>query len=180
MLSWLHLFKEKKTLPHTCSAHSLIKCITYYSERFEASSHFISKWNVIVLVSVVLGPVARRSISTNQGLDFNLGFFFFLSNTFSCIIFSILFRVSNHQIANKKNSTEFAVEAFISKFKFRTNPGYLNPALNNVALQSKTKTNYPCVFPPQHQSTSVGLEEALHNITSYLYLNSFTLNTAVM
>ena len=78
---------------------------------------------MIVLVSVVLGPVARTSISAYQGLDFNLGFFFFLSNTFSCIIFSILFRVSNHQIANKKNSTEFAVEAFISEFKFRTNRG---------------------------------------------------------
>ena len=47
-----------------------------------------------MLVSVVLGPVARRSISANQGLDFNLGVFFFLVNTFSCIIFSILFRVS--------------------------------------------------------------------------------------
>ena len=47
-----------------------------------------------MLVSVVLGPVTRRSISANQGLDFNLGVFFFLVNTFSCIIFSILFRVS--------------------------------------------------------------------------------------
>ena len=64
---------------------------------------------MIVLLSVVLGPVTRWWISANPGLDFNLGFLFFLSNTFSRIIFSILLKVSNHQIANKKNSTEFAV-----------------------------------------------------------------------
>ena len=39
------------------------------------------------------------------------------------IIFSILFRASNHQILGKKNKTEFAFLAFISEFKFRPNPG---------------------------------------------------------
>ena len=60
-----------------------------------------------MLVSVVLGPVAQRLISANPVLDFNPGFFFFLSKSFSRIIFSILFRTSNHQIADKKNSTEY-------------------------------------------------------------------------
>ena len=52
------------------------------------------------------GPVVRRPISTNPGLNFNLGFFFFCSKAFYRIIFSILFRASNHQIAGKKNTTE--------------------------------------------------------------------------
>ena len=53
------------------------------------------------------GPVVRRSISANPGLNFNLGFFFFCSIAFSWIIF-YSFRASNHQIVGKKNKTEFA------------------------------------------------------------------------
>ena len=79
------------------------------------------------------GPVVRRPISANPGLNFKLGLFFFCSKAFYRIIFSILFRASNHQIAGKKNKTEFAFLAFISEFKFRPNHGYLNPALNNPA-----------------------------------------------
>ena len=52
---------------------------------------------------IQLGPVVRRPISANPGLNFNLGLFFFCSKAFSRIIFSILFRVSNHQIVDKKN-----------------------------------------------------------------------------
>ena len=46
--------------------------------------------------------VVRRTISANPGLNFNLGFPFFCSKALSRIIFSILFRVSNHQIGVKK------------------------------------------------------------------------------
>ena len=53
-------------------------------------------------------PVVRRPISANPGLNFNLGFFFFCSKAFSRIIFSILFRASNHQIVGKKNKSEYA------------------------------------------------------------------------
>ena len=49
------------------------------------------------------GPVVRRPISVNPGLSFKLGLFFFLSKAFSQTIFSILFRVANHQIVDKKN-----------------------------------------------------------------------------
>ena len=52
-----------------------------------------------------LGNSAK--ISANPGLNFNLGFFFFCSKVFSRIIFSILFRATNHQIEGKKNKTEF-------------------------------------------------------------------------
>ena len=38
----------------------------------------------------------RRPISSNPGSNFNPAFFFFCSKAFSWIIFSILFRASNH------------------------------------------------------------------------------------
>ena len=50
-----------------------------------------------------LGPVLRTRVSSNPGLNFNPGFFFFLSKAFSRIVFSILFRVSNYQIVGKEN-----------------------------------------------------------------------------
>ena len=56
---------------------------------------------------VVLGPVVRKPVSANPGLNFNPGFFFCLSKALSRIIFSILFRISNHQIVGKDNKTEF-------------------------------------------------------------------------
>ena len=50
-----------------------------------------------------LGPVVGTPVSVNPGLNFNVGFFIFLSKALSWIIFSILFRVSNHQIVGKQN-----------------------------------------------------------------------------
>ena len=47
--------------------------------------------------------VVRTPVSANPGLNFNLGFFFFLSKALYRIIFSILFRLSNHQIVGKDN-----------------------------------------------------------------------------
>ena len=62
-----------------------------------------------MLASIIQqGPVVRKLISANLGLNFNLGFFSFFSKAFSQTIFSILFRASNHQIVRKKNKTEFA------------------------------------------------------------------------
>ena len=81
-----------------------------------------------------LGPVVRRPISANSGLNFNLGFFLFCSKTFSQIIFSILFRASNHQIVGKKNKTEFAFKLSYLNSNFALTLGYLNHALNNPAL----------------------------------------------
>ena len=70
------------------------------------------------------GPVARRrAISANPRLNFNPGFYFFCSKAFSRMIFSILFRVSNSHIVNKKIKLNFAFSTFISEFKCRTNRG---------------------------------------------------------
>ena len=60
------------------------------------------------LVIITQGPVVRRTISANPGLNLNLGFPFVCSKALSRIIFSILFTASNHQIVVKKNKTEFA------------------------------------------------------------------------
>ena len=49
------------------------------------------------------GPVVRKPVSVNPGLNFNPGFFIFLSKALSQIIFSFLFRVSNYQIVGKEN-----------------------------------------------------------------------------
>ena len=54
------------------------------------------------------GPFVRTPVSANPGLNFKPGFFFFLSNALSRIIFSIFFSISNHQIVGKENSTELA------------------------------------------------------------------------
>ena len=58
--------------------------------------------------SILQGPVVRTRVSANPGLNFNRGFFFFLSKALSRIIFSIFFSISNHQIVGKENSTELA------------------------------------------------------------------------
>ena len=82
------------------------------------------------------GPVVRRPISANPWLNFNAGFFSFCSKAFSRIIFSILFRASNHQIVGKKNNFKLNLLFKLSYLNsnFPLTPSYLNPALNNPAL----------------------------------------------
>ena len=52
---------------------------------------------------IVQGRVVQRPVSANPGLNFNPDLFFFSSKAFSQKIFSILLRVTNHQIVDKKN-----------------------------------------------------------------------------
>ena len=85
------------------------------------------------------GPVVRRPISDNPGLNFNPGHFFFSPRAFSRTISSILFRVANHQIAEKagiKPNLLFKLSYVNSNFELTL--GYLNPALNNPAQQRRT------------------------------------------
>ena len=57
----------------------------------------------LTIPASVQGPVVRTPVGANPGLNFNPGFFLFLSKAHYGIIFSILFRVSNHQIVGKEN-----------------------------------------------------------------------------
>ena len=69
------------------------------------------------------GPVVRRPIRANTGLNFILGFFTPLFESLFGIIFSILYEASNHQIVDKKNYTEFSMKPFRSEIRFHTNSG---------------------------------------------------------
>ena len=62
-------------------------------------------WRFCIVTA--MGPVVRMPVSSKPGLNFNLGFIFFLSTALSWIIFYILFRVPNHQIVGKEKKTEF-------------------------------------------------------------------------
>ena len=88
------------------------------------------------------GPVVRRPISANPGLDFNLFFFSFLLKAFCRIIFSVLFKVSNHQIVAKRIQLNMLFKLSYLKSYFILTRGYLNPALNNPAR----KDNYVILF----------------------------------
>ena len=78
-----------------------------------------------------LGPVVRRPISANPRLNFDLGFFITLLKCLFGIISCFLMRPSNSHILDKKNSTEFC---FVL--------GYLNPNLNNPALEYNLNVAY--------------------------------------
>ena len=107
-------------------------------------------------VKVRLGSVVRTPVSANPGLNFNPGFFFFLtceprdffhlsqtespftgcffsSKALSQIIFSILFRVSNHQIVGNENKLNLFFKLSYLSSIFALTLCYLNPASNNPA-----------------------------------------------
>ena len=60
--------------------------------------------------SVVQRPIIF--FSANPGLNFNPGLSFLCSKAFCPTIFSILFRVSRHQILDKKSSAKFSFFSF--------------------------------------------------------------------
>ena len=98
------------------------------------------KFNICLPHSSTLGPVVRRLISTNLGLNLNLGFLFFCSRAFSPVIFSVLYRASNHGIHWRQKELDWVY--LLSHFQililiFLLILGYLIPALNNPALLDK-------------------------------------------
>ena len=100
-------------------------------------SHYRSLPSVVFqdncITHYIPGPVVWMPVSANPGLNFNPGFFFFLSKALSRIIFSILFRVSNHQIVDKENLTELAFKLQHLSSNFTLTLGYPNPVPNNPA-----------------------------------------------
>ena len=56
------------------------------------------------------------------------------SKAFSQIIFSVIFRASNHQLVDKNIKTEMLFKLSNLNSNLALTLGYLNPALNNSAL----------------------------------------------
>ena len=80
--------------------------------------------------SVVQRPIIF--FSANPGLNFNPGLSFFCSKAFCPTIYSILFRVSSHQILDKKSSAKFSFFSFhiwnqISFYPWVTGPCGFRP-----------------------------------------------------
>ena len=88
------IFSSQKNLMMSCAVH-----YNAIYRPFPIKSQYLRTWEVMT----ALGPVVRTLVSANLGLNFNPGFFFFLSKALSWIIFYINFRVSNHQIVGKEN-----------------------------------------------------------------------------
>ena len=76
--------------------------------------------------------IDRRPISSNSGYNSN-PFFFLLFKSVFLDNFPVIFRVSYHQIADKKNQSELAFYAFIFESHFAIALGFLHPGLNNPA-----------------------------------------------
>ena len=101
LLLWVHItLQEQVWIDQKSKECSLM----YYLVHAPLSCWSVN-WSIVFLFILLftLGPVARMPVSANLGLNFNLGFFFLLSKAVSRIIFSILFRVSNHQIVGEEN-----------------------------------------------------------------------------
>ena len=90
-------------------------------------------FNIHVHVRVALGPVVQTLVNANLGLNFNPGFFFFLSKALSQTIFSIFFSVSNHQILGKRIQLNWLFKLSYLSSKFALTLSYLYPASNSTA-----------------------------------------------
>ena len=76
----------------------------------------------------------RNSMSPN----FNLGCYLLRLKLLPWIIFSLLFKASDHRIADKTNLTEFAFQVSYLNTYLAVTLGYLNPDLNNQVLGKNT------------------------------------------
>ena len=100
---------------------------------------FLRKYDGCYRRFIDLGPVVRRPISVNPGLNFNLGFYFSLFKSCLRIIFSIYFQsIQSKNWRQKDFSWIFFFKLSDLKSNFILILGYLNPALNNPALEYKS------------------------------------------
>ena len=98
MLSFVYIAYESQQ-----DKHSHVACKYAWSALARSKIRLCVKGDEHRINFSSLGPVVRRPISANQGLNFNPGLFFLSSKVFSQTIFPILFREANHQIVDKKN-----------------------------------------------------------------------------
>ena len=81
-----------------------------------------------------MAPFAHNSVLLTRAqlfegrLVLNSGFFSLCSKALSRIISSVIFRASNHQLEDKKNTTEMLSKLSNLNSNFALTLGYLNPA----------------------------------------------------
>ena len=76
----------------------------------------------------------KGPLALNPGLNLTRVFFFLCSKAFSRIIFSEIFRTSNHQLVSKRIKSKMLFKLSNLNSYLALTLGYLNPALNNSAL----------------------------------------------
>ena len=89
----------------------------------------MTAWLEGKLALQIWGPVVRRPISANPGLNFNPGFYFFCSKAVFRIIFSTLFRAPSSNCGQ----LNLLFKLSCPNWNFALTLGYPNPALNNPA-----------------------------------------------
>ena len=88
------------------------------------------------MVLVNLGPVVRRPISVNLGLNFTPGFFIFLIESHLGKLSLFFLEHPMTKLQGKRFKVNFLLKASDLKSNFTQTPNYLNPALNNPNLLS--------------------------------------------
>ena len=101
---WVSGNQIKKESTRKLSSFKIQCTKTLYQNDFNYIAFFFTLFKGYKLKLLnFLGRVVRRPVSANPRLNFNPGLFFFSSKAFSQKNFSILFRVGNNQIVDKKN-----------------------------------------------------------------------------
>ena len=91
-----------------------------------------------------LGPVVRTPFSANPGLNFNPGYFFFLSKALSRISFSTVLKYPIIKLQAKSIKLNLPFTLSYPSSNFALTLGYLNPASNNPAPSVKQKKRKRC------------------------------------
>ena len=86
------------------------------------------------------GPVVRTPVSANPGLNFDAGFFFFLSKALYRIIFSVFLEYPIVKLWAKRIKLNWIFKLSYLSSNFALTLGYLNPASNNPAQNSLPNT----------------------------------------
>ena len=96
--------KLRRNPPGKLSSFKIQCTKTLYQNNFNYIAFFFTLFKGYKLKLLnFLGRVVQRPVSANPRLNFNPGLFFFSSKAFSQKNFSILFRVGNNQVVDKKN-----------------------------------------------------------------------------
>ena len=101
--------------------------------RNNCGMHFGPSSLLVSKAAIDQGPVVQRPISTNPGLNFNPGFFFFCFKAFSRIIFPFFLEHPITELQTRSIKLNLLFKLLYLNSNFALTLGYFNPALNNSA-----------------------------------------------